>query len=106
MIANPPPWPGGARWAVALSFDVDTDRMLHYTLANSAHKSLWALSWTRYDEVAIPPILALYKNSRVHQTFFLPAWVAEPSPRCVEAFVSGGHQVPLHGYVHELSNTP
>ena len=56
LIANPPTWPNGARCAVALTFDVDTDSMLHYSLPETAHKKLTALSWTRYDQVAVPRI--------------------------------------------------
>jgi peptidoglycan/xylan/chitin deacetylase (PgdA/CDA1 family) len=105
MIANPPPWPGGARCAVAFTFDVDTDSMLHYGLPESAHTKLTALSWTRYDEVAIPRILEMYRRYELQQTFFVPAWVAEQYPHLVEGMAAGGHEVALHGYMHELSNT-
>jgi hypothetical protein len=29
LIANPVPWPNGARCAVAITFDIDTDSFLH-----------------------------------------------------------------------------
>ena len=29
LIANPPPWPNGARCAVAFTFDMDADSILH-----------------------------------------------------------------------------
>ena len=29
MIANPPPWPNGARCAVAVTFDMDADSLIH-----------------------------------------------------------------------------
>ena len=40
LIANPPAWPNGARCAVALTFDVDTDSMIHYSLPETAHTKL------------------------------------------------------------------
>ena len=29
MISNPVPWPNGARVAVAITFDIDSDSILH-----------------------------------------------------------------------------
>jgi peptidoglycan/xylan/chitin deacetylase (PgdA/CDA1 family) len=104
MLSNPPPWPNGARCAVALTFDVDTDSMLHYGLPSTAHRKLTALSWTRYDEVAIPRILEMYRRYDLRQTFFVPAWVAERYPDMVRSIADDGHDVALHGYMHELSS--
>jgi len=104
LIANPPTWPNGARCAVALTFDVDTDSMLHYSLPETAHKKLTALSWTRYDQVAVPRIVELYRRYGLKQTFCVPAWVAEQYPAMVETIAEAGHEVVLHGYMHELSN--
>jgi len=104
LIANPPRWPNGARCAVALTFDVDTDSMLHYSLPEQAHTKLTALSWTRYDEIAIPRIVELYRHYDLKQTFCVPAWVAEQYPTMIETIAAAGHEVVLHGYLHELSN--
>ena len=104
MLTNVPPWPNAARCAVALTFDVDTDSMLHYALPSTAHRKLTALSWTRYDQVAIPRILEIYRRYGLHQTFFVPGWVAERYPDMVTAIAADGHDVALHGYMHELSS--
>ncbi|MFN8201585.1 MAG: polysaccharide deacetylase [Solirubrobacteraceae bacterium] len=104
LIANPPRWPNGARCAVALTFDVDTDSMLHYSLPERAHTKLTALSWTRYDQIAIPRIVELYRHYDLKQTFCVPAWVAERYPAMVEKIAAGGHEIVLHGYLHELSS--
>ena len=34
-------------------------------------------------------------------TFFIPGYIAEHHPRMVEAIVAGGHEIGLHGYLHE-----
>ena len=104
LIRNPPTWPNGARCAVALTFDVDTDSMIHYSLPENAHTKLTALSWTRYDQIAIPRIVEFYRHYGLTQSFCVPAWVAEQYPAMIETISDAGHEVVLHGYLHELSN--
>jgi peptidoglycan/xylan/chitin deacetylase (PgdA/CDA1 family) len=104
MIANPPPWPGGARCAVAITFDVDSDSFVHIAEPERAHRLVCTTSWTRYDDVAIPRIVELFRRFDMHQTFFFPAWCMEHYPHLVESVLSGGHEVGLHGYLHELAN--
>ena len=55
MIKNPVPWPNGARCAVAITFDVDSDSTLHLVHGQRADTLVAAQSWMRYDEVAVPP---------------------------------------------------
>src|SRR5512144_2194627 len=43
LIANPMPWPNGARCAVAITFDIDTDSFLHLEQGEQAPKILSAL---------------------------------------------------------------
>ena len=105
MIANPPPWPNGARCAVAITFDVDSDSFLHVSLPDRAHRLVASTSWARYDEVAIPRLVDLFGRHGLRQTFFFPAWCMERYPHLVETVLAGGHEVGLHGYLHELANT-
>jgi len=105
LIANPPPWPGGARCAVAITFDVDSDSFVHIAEPERAHRLVCTTSWTRYDDVAIPRIVEIFRQFDIHQTFFFPAWCMERYPHLVEAVLAGGHEVGLHGYLHELANT-
>ena len=44
LIVNPPPWPGGARCAVSITFDVDSDSFILGRPAYSV--SLYAVSRT------------------------------------------------------------
>lgn len=101
MIANPPPWPNGARCAAAITFDIDVDSMAHYRYPARAARDMAYLSWSRYDQVAIPRILRIYKRQGIKQTFFMPAWVMENYPWMVEQIADGGHEIALHGYIHE-----
>ena len=105
MIANPIPWPNGARVACAITFDMDADSLIHIEKGPAAANYLSTISMLRYGpEVAIPRILDGYKRHGLKQTFFIPAWCIEQHPRAVEAIVEGGHEVGFHGYIHEAPN--
>ena len=54
--------------------------------------------------VAVPRLVEMYKRYEIRQTFFMPGWVMERYPAIVEAIVEGGHEIGLHGYIHELAN--
>ena len=49
MIANPIPWPDGARCAVAMTWDVDADSAFNWYNKDTADTLVAAQSWTRYD---------------------------------------------------------
>ena len=104
LIDNPVPWPNGARCAVAITFDIDTDSMLHLHYPDRAEHMLAALSYYKYDEIAIPRILKMYRHFGIKQTFFYPAWCMERYPRLVEAILADGHEIAAHGYLHENPN--
>ena len=104
MILNPPSWPGGARCALAITFDVDSDSALHYTHPRDAHRRLNAQSWLRYDQVAIPRIVSMFNDLGLRQTFFMPGWCIERYPQIASAIVDGGQELAIHGYLHELAH--
>jgi len=101
MIENPVKWPNGARCAVAITFDVDSDSLLYYAYPHTADTKIGTASWLRYDRVAVPRILKLYEKFDIKQTFFVPGWTAEHYPDTINQIVDGGHEVGLHGYLHE-----
>jgi peptidoglycan-N-acetylglucosamine deacetylase len=105
MIKNPVPWPNGARCAVAFTFDMDADSILHLAHHTSADTRVAALSMLRYGpEVAVPRLVDLYEQFGMRQTFFLPAWCMERYPAAVEIILKGGHEIAHHGYLHEHPN--
>jgi peptidoglycan-N-acetylglucosamine deacetylase len=105
MLANPIPWPNGCRCAVAITFDMDADSILHLAHPDSADNRVMALSMLRYGpEVAIPRILAMYRRFGMKQTFFIPAWSMERYPAAIEAILTDGHEIGHHGYLHEHPN--
>ncbi|MBY0558780.1 polysaccharide deacetylase [Hyphomicrobium sp.] len=104
MIQNPVPWPNGARCACAITFDIDTDCILHLEHKERAPQLVSTMSWLKYDEVAIPRILEMYRRFNIRQTFFYPAWCIERYPRLVEMILKDGHEIAAHGYLHENPN--
>ncbi len=101
MIRNPVPWPNGARCAVAFTFDMDADSILHLE-HKDAHRRISANSMLRYGpQVALPRILETYRKFDIRQTFFIPAWCIEQYPETIEAILTDDHEIAHHGYIHE-----
>ncbi len=100
----PPPrfiWPGGHRSAAMLCFDVDGETTaLSESPAFAQRRTL--MSQCEYGpRIGVPRLLDLLKHLGVPATFFIPGYIAENHPRMVEAIVAHGHEIGLHGYLHE-----
>ncbi|HLS16284.1 MAG TPA: polysaccharide deacetylase [Paenalcaligenes sp.] len=104
MIDNPVQWPNGARCAVAITFDIDSDTLTHYAHPGRADTMVGTNSWLRYDRVAVPRILKVFAKHNIKQTFFVPGWTAETYPKMIQQILQEGHEVGLHGYLHERLN--
>lgn len=59
MIENLVPWPNGARCAVALTFDIDSESPLHLEYRDHVPDLVATTSWMRYDKIAVPRIQLL-----------------------------------------------
>ncbi|MDF2813004.1 MAG: ribulose phosphate epimerase [Microvirga sp.] len=106
LIANPPPWPNGARCAVCFSFDMDVESLLHIHHRDTAASRLATSSALRYGpSVAIPRLIEIWKHFNLRQTIFIPGWSIETYPHAVEALVAAGHEIGHHGWLHERPNT-
>ena len=104
MIRRPVPWPNGAKVAVAITFDMDADSLVHLAHPSDSITRISTISMLRYGpEVAVPRILEGYRRYGLKQTFFVPAWCIEQYPHAVEAIVKDGHEVGFHGYIHEAA---
>ncbi len=98
---KPKVWKNGARAAVAISFDSD-----HETLTlRSGDESPGRLSQGQYGaRAAMPRILKLLDNYAVPATFFVPAVVARLYPDEQRRVIASGHEVGIHGWIHELNS--
>jgi peptidoglycan-N-acetylglucosamine deacetylase len=105
MIANPVPWPDGARCAVAMTWDVDVDSGVNIYNPDRGDTLINSQSQTRYDvHAAVPRICAFLKRQGMRQTFYVPGWCIERYPATMDLILEGGHELALHGYLHERPN--
>lgn len=96
---KPASWPGGARVAVALSFDVDNAT----TSLRSGDLGSEPLSRGEYGAVdGLPRILRLLARQNVPASFYIPAVSALLHPEMIKNITSAGtHEVGVHGWIHE-----
>jgi peptidoglycan/xylan/chitin deacetylase (PgdA/CDA1 family) len=95
---RPREWPGGARCAVALSFDCD-----HETFEMGAGgEAVGRLAWGEFGRrVGVPRILALLERHGVPASFFCPAVAALIGPEESARIAAAGHEIGIHGWIHE-----
>ena len=94
-------WPGGARCAVALSFDSD-----HETgELREGGESIGRLSQGQYgNRAGIPRILRLLQKHAIPATFYVPAVSAMLYPDEQRRVVAEGHEIGIHGWIHERNS--
>ena len=99
---RPAAWPGGARCAFALSFDSDHES----SELKDGGVSIGRMSWGQYgNRVAIPRILKLLQKHDVKASFYVPAVVALLHPDEQRRIIAEGHEIGIHGWIHELNST-
>ncbi|MFN0043417.1 MAG: polysaccharide deacetylase family protein [Alphaproteobacteria bacterium] len=97
----PPAWRGGARCAVALSFDSDHETS---DLRDGGH-SIGRLAWGEYgSRVGVPRILAVLARHGVPASFYVPAVSALLHPEEQRRIVAEGHEIGIHGWIHEFNS--
>jgi peptidoglycan/xylan/chitin deacetylase (PgdA/CDA1 family) len=97
---KPASWPGGARVAVGLSFDVDNATA---TLA-TGNLDYEVISRGEYGAVdGLPRILRLLERQQVPASFFIPAVSALLHPEMIKEIQSSKltHEIGVHGWIHE-----
>jgi peptidoglycan/xylan/chitin deacetylase (PgdA/CDA1 family) len=91
-------WPDGKRSALLLTYDMDADASW---ISRGLDEPV-ARSGGQFEvNVGTPCILELMKWFGLKSTFFTPGWIAEEYPKMVEAVIKDGHEIGLHGYLHE-----
>ncbi len=100
---QPAAWPGGARVAVLLSFDVDNE-----TIAlRFGEPTPGTLSQGQYGaRRGLGRVVRLLDRHRIPATFFIPAVSLALTPAMADSITrSGRHEFGVHGWVHELNTT-
>ena len=98
---RPKRWPGGARCAVALSFDSDHET----NELREGGESIGRLSQGQYgNRQGVPRILDILGRHGVKASFFVPAVTALLYPDEQRRVVAEGHEVAIHGWIHERNS--
>ena len=98
---KPKNWKSDAKVAVAISFDSDHESL---TL-RWGDDSPGRLSQGQYAaRRSMPRILDMLERYSVPATFFVPAVVALLHPAEQQRVVADGHEVGIHGWIHELNS--
>jgi peptidoglycan/xylan/chitin deacetylase (PgdA/CDA1 family) len=98
---RPASWKGGARCAVALSFDVDHET----NELRDGGQSIGRMAWGQFgNRVGVPRILKLLEAHGVKATFYVPAVVAMLYPDEQRRAIAAGHEIGVHGWIHELNS--
>jgi peptidoglycan/xylan/chitin deacetylase (PgdA/CDA1 family) len=98
---RPRRWKDGARCAVALSFDSDHDT----NELRDGGQSIGRLSQGQYGHrQGVPRILEILGRHGVRASFFVPAVVALLYPDEQRRVVAEGHEVAIHGWIHERNS--
>src|SRR6185503_449417 len=98
---KPKRWKGGARCAVALSFDSDHET----NELREGGESIGRLSQGQYGaRQGVPRILEVLKSHKVKASFFVPAVTALLYPEEQKRVVKEGHEVAIHGWIHERNS--
>jgi peptidoglycan-N-acetylglucosamine deacetylase len=98
---RPANWPGGARCAVALSFDSDHET----NELRDGGESIGKLSQGQYgNRQGIPRILRILAEHGVRASFYVPAVTALLYPDEQRRVAAEGHEVALHGWIHERNS--
>ena len=100
---KPAAWPGGARVAVLLSFDVDNETVaLRFGEPNAG-----TLSQGQYGaRQGLGRVVRLLDRHRIPATFFIPSVSLALAPEMADAIKrSGRHEFGVHGWIHEMNAT-
>lgn len=97
----PSSWPGGARVAVTLSFDFDNETVSlrdNNTTASNLSRGQYG------SRAGLPRVLDLLERRGIRASFFIPAVSALLYPDDVARIVDGGHEIGVHGWIHERNS--
>src|ERR1700723_4209007 len=94
-------WPETARCAAMLCFDVDGETTALSEDPRLARRRTLMSQCEYGPRIGVPRLLGLLEHLTIPATFFIPGYIAENHPRMVEAIAAAGHEIGLHGYLHE-----
>jgi len=102
MSVHPYQWPKSHTCAVSVTVDVDAVTPMMWRLRNEKRYPVAEQEIRSFGlRQGVDRILDLLSSLAMSATFFVPGYIAETMPRIVARIVDEGHEVGLHGYLHE-----
>jgi peptidoglycan/xylan/chitin deacetylase (PgdA/CDA1 family) len=98
---QPTTWPNGAQVAVALSFDVDQETL---SLRDGKTSPALLAQGEYGSRAGIPRILKFLERYSIPASFYIPGVSALLHPDDVRRIAADGHEVGLHGWIHERNS--
>jgi len=98
---RPATWPQGAQVAVALSFDVDQETS---TLRDGRTSPALLAQGEYGSRAGLPRILKMLERHAIPASFYIPGVSALLHPDDVRRIAAAGHEVGLHGWIHERNS--
>lgn len=93
-------WPGGAKVAVALTFDFDADRLQYARLKENTGFAESSRGMYGPD-TGLERCLNILRDRNVPATFFIPGINIERFPDHCARIASQGFEIACHGYAHD-----
>ena len=99
-------WPEGKRVGVTISLDFDGETPYLWRSRNTERARFGAclgeIEQRRFGpRQGIYRLLELFQRWDIEATVFVPGFIAENYPQAVGEIVKCGHEIGLHGYLHE-----
>lgn len=95
------PWPEGASGACVVSVDVDGDVPLRWRSRDGTAR-LSEVEQRRFGpRVGLARLLDLFDDAKITGSFYVPGEYADRFPQQVRSIAERGHEIGLHGYLHE-----
>jgi len=96
-------WPEGKTSALCFSVDVDAEAPYLWANRDGLPPMLGQLEQRRFGpREGIWRILDMLDRVGIKGSFFVPSVVVETHPNILPALVERGHEIGLHGHLHEL----
>lgn len=94
-------WPEERPGACVLSVDVDGE-VPHLWRTRGSQPRLAELEQRRFGpRVGVHRLLSVLEDHGLRGSFYIPGHYAEQYPSAVEAIAEAGHEIGLHGHLHE-----